>query len=188
MSVPTVTPATNAAMSASDSSGVKAPSLLLRFATWSFDMLSRPQPVGRHLRRRDRAMRHYRHQQRSRIRLHRTMTVVGILTSIICVVLTLVFFNTDLIRPHFAPDTPFAGITVLIALFGVVITVHAGCQLHGINTEARRFAEFYLNATNEDGTINIDPASDHDYGDRVVNGRVFVRMAEIYDWFYKKQN
>jgi len=183
MSVPTVTPAANAAMSASDNSKVKAPSVLLRFATWLSDTFSRPQPVGRHLRRRDRAVRHYRHQQRGRIRLHRTMVTVGILISIICLVLTLVFFNTDLIRPHLAPDTSFAGITVLTALFGIVIAAHAGYQLYGINAEARRFAEFYLNATNEDGTISIDPASDHDYGDRVVDGRVFVRMVEIYDWF-----
>lgn len=183
MSVPTVTPAANAAMSVSDNSKVKAPSVLLRLVVWLFDVFSRPQPVGRYLRRRDRAMRHYRHRQRDRIRLHRAMTVVGVLISIICLALTLVFFNTNLIRPHLAPDTPFAGIAVLTALFGIIIAVYAGCQLHGINAEARRFAEFYLNATNEDGMIDIDPASDHDYGDRVVDGHVFVRMAEIYDWF-----
>lgn len=190
MSVPTVTPAADAinaaATSTSSSSEVKAPSILLRFAGWLFELFSRPQPVGRHLRRRDRAIRHYKSRHRSRIRLHRTAMIVGILIAIICVSLTLVFFNTDLIRPHCAPNTPFAGITVLVALFGAIAAVHASYQLHSIDKEARSFGEFYLNVTNDDGTIDVDPASDHDYGDRIVDGHVFVKMAEIYDWFYKK--
>lgn len=190
MSAPTATPAASAvdaaAMSASNVSKIKVPSILLRLVNWLSEQFSRPQPVGRHLRRRERAIRHYKYRNRSRIRLHRTMMIVGILMAVICVALTLVFFYTDLIRPHCEPNTPFAGITVMLALTGIVIATHAGCQLHGINADAGRFAEFYLQNTNDDGMISIDPASDHDYGDRIVDGHVFVKMAEIYDWFYKK--
>lgn len=180
MSTP-ATPATSNPVNVSIAS--KAPNLLYRFLSWLFDLCSRPQPVGRHLRRRDRAIRYHRRQVRGRIRLHRAVMVVSILVCVTCVVLTWMFFNTALIRPHCAPNTPFAGITVLTALFSAAMAIYAGCQLHGINAEARRFAEFYLSHTNEDGTINVDPASDHDYADRAYNGRVFVQMSEIYRWY-----
>lgn len=184
MSAPTATATT---ATSTEVTKTTLSTLFYRFGAWLFDLLSRPQPSSPLLRRRERAFRHYRRQHLGRLRLHRTAMVVSALICIICVGLTLAFFYTDLIRPHLAPNTPFAGITVLLALFGVATAIHAGFQLRGINAEARRFGEFYTNCVNDDGTISVDPASDHDYGNRVINGRVFVRMSEVYSW-YCKQN
>ena len=171
--------------STTNSKTAKTMSLPLRFVSGLIDLLARPQPVGRHLRRRDRAVRYYKRQVRSRIRLHQAVMIACILTCVVCVVLTWAFFSTDLIRPHCAPNTPFAGITVIIAVFSVAVAIYAYTQLRGISKEAYRFAQFYLDSTNDDGTINVDPSSDHDYGDRVMNGRVYVRMSDIYKWFCK---
>lgn len=165
-------------------STTRATNPLWRFGAWLYERLPSPRPLGVHLRRRDRAVRYYRRQARGRIRVHRVTLAVSIVTCIIGVGLTLAFFFAGF-RSYFPDNSPFGGITFLCALFSAAVAIYAYIQLRGIRKEAYRFAQFYLDSTNDDGTINVDPSSDHDYGDRAMNGRVYVRMSDVYKWFCK---
>lgn len=178
----TLTPATAARTSATATTPFR------RFLGSCYYALCRPQPASAQLRRYQRAVRFYCQGVQPRIRLHRTMIYLAAIVTFVDAIIVLLYYRTNFLRPLFDVDTwaRCSAIIVISQIIALGILAAAGSMLHEIYCAAREFGDFYSHTVNSDGTITVDPTSEHDFGDRVMeNGRVYVTMREVYGWWSK---